>query len=210
MADELTLNDLVHGHCSRVMENNPDYGTDLQLRLTKAFLGYVCEGKENESTRKYREDFEKYYVNDTLSEEEFIRLCDRFDGEMVEHSEELLTGETGYYSLKRYVEELQRITHKRPWVKHKWQYLNVTSKRERYRYFDACDKAFRRDEDDWDVKILKKMENGNVELQTPTAYEASIFSRHWRDCGVISQEIAYALAVNPSIGYDTTSGKIYY
>ena len=201
--NEVLLWTIVHNHCKRVMDTNPDYGKDLQIRLCKAYLGYVCEGRENESIRKYREDFEEYYVYNTLSDEGFLQLCDRFDNEMVEHSGELLTGETGYYSLKGYVENLQRVTHKRPRTKHKWVYLRVTSERDRYKYFDACDNAFRLDVDDWDVKILRKMENGNVELQKPTEYEASIFDRHYYDCSVIEEEIAYALAVSPSLSYTT-------
>ena len=78
----------------------------------------------------------------------------------------------------------------------------MTSKKERYKYFDACDRAFRMDMDTRELRILKKMDNGNIEVQKPTEYEASIFWRHFYDSSVIEEEIAYALAVCPALSYD--------
>ena len=75
------------------------------------------------------------------------------------------------------------------------------SKKERYGYFDACDNAFRLNLDTWELKILKADGNGGVEVKNPTDYERAIFVRHRVDCNVISEEIAYALALNPALSY---------
>lgn len=75
------------------------------------------------------------------------------------------------------------------------------TKKERYRYYDACDNAFRLNLDSGELKILIANENGEVEVKDPTDYKRAIFERHRFDCGVISEEIAYALAVNPALSY---------
>lgn len=201
-ARDLSFWEMMHAQHDKLMELVLNDRNDIQLKLCKAYLEYICNGNENKALREYREEFEKFYIYDSIPEKQFLDLCDRFDSEMNNDAETWFDIYPGYGNLNVYVQELQRITHKRPWTKHKWEYLRVTSKRERYKYFDACDKAFRRDEDTYEVRILKKMDNGNVEVQKPTEYEASIFSRHYYDCSVIEEEIAYALAVCPALSYD--------
>ncbi len=58
------------------------------------------------------------------------------------------------------------------------------------------------------VIILKKHEvlvfhfvNGEVVEEKPSDYEMSIFWRHFHDGGIISEEIAKALAINPGLSY---------
>ena len=73
---------------------------------------------------------------------------------------------------------------------------------DRYRYVDACDNAFRLNLITRELHILKPDGKGEVVLVKPTDYERSIFDRHyWYDASVISEEIAYKLALNPSLSY---------
>lgn len=206
---DLSFWDMLHTQYRKLMEQFSDHGDDMQLKLCRAFFEYICEGKENEAIREYREEFERFYIYDTIPEEQFLDLCDRFDAVMTDDADSWFDLDPGYCALTAYIQELQIITHRRPWHKHKWQFLRVTSKRERYKYFDACDNAYRMDVDTHEVMILKKMDNGNVEVQKPTDYEASIFSRHYYDCSVIEEEVAYALAVCPVLSYDDKGFGVY-
>ena len=69
------------------------------------------------------------------------------------------------------------------------------------RYFDICDTAYKRDSSTCKVTVLRVNSDGKVYEDEPTEYERERFSRHFLDAGVISEEIAYKLALDPSISY---------
>jgi len=68
------------------------------------------------------------------------------------------------------------------------------------KYFDICDTSFKRDSESGEIKVLRSTPKGVVEAE-PTEYESSMFARNWFDSGVISEEIAYKLAINPALSY---------
>ncbi|MBR1918109.1 MAG: hypothetical protein IJ831_00625 [Spirochaetales bacterium] len=69
------------------------------------------------------------------------------------------------------------------------------------KYFDICDTAFKRDEETWELFILRSTPDGKVFEDKPTKYELSMFGRNWVDSSVIDKETAYKLAVNPALSY---------
>ena len=69
------------------------------------------------------------------------------------------------------------------------------------KYFDICDDAFKRDEDTWELSILRSTPDGKVYEDKPTPYEVAMFDRNWFDSGVIDKETAYRLTLDPSTAY---------
>ena len=70
-----------------------------------------------------------------------------------------------------------------------------------FKYFDICDTAFKRDMSTGDLFVLRSTPDGKVYEDEPTEIEFGKFSRNWSTCSVISEEIAYKLALDPSISY---------
>ncbi len=68
-------------------------------------------------------------------------------------------------------------------------------------YFDVCDKAFKTSDYPRRIRVLRVAEDGSVYEDTPTPLEYESFCRNLETSGVISKEIAYALAKNPSLSY---------
>lgn len=70
-----------------------------------------------------------------------------------------------------------------------------------FKYFDILDTPYKRDEETREIFILRPTPDGKVVEEKPTPREAEKFSRNWRDSGVISEEIAYKLALDPMLSY---------
>ena len=67
-------------------------------------------------------------------------------------------------------------------------------------YFDICDIPFKMD--DGVITVLDSSEDGKSVIERePTPYERSMFHRNCMDSGVISEEIARKLALNPGLSY---------
>ena len=59
------------------------------------------------------------------------------------------------------------------------------------------------------VRILRLSPEGEVYEDNPTDYECGIFSRNWRDSGLIDKDTAYKLLLDPDHAYVEFSAKHY-
>ncbi len=73
------------------------------------------------------------------------------------------------------------------------------------KYFDICDRPFKVDDYSMELKILRVSPDGEVYEDEPTEREKASFSRNRATSSVISKEIAYKLALDPSLCYDPFS-----
>jgi hypothetical protein len=82
-----------------------------------------------DSRRKF---FEAYYLRDSVSEEDFLKVCSALDNDLYDDYKDMF--EPGFYyigiPLEHYVYELQRITGKHPSKVKKWIHLKVEPKQE--------------------------------------------------------------------------------
>ena len=69
------------------------------------------------------------------------------------------------------------------------------------KYFDICDVPYKWNSSTGEIWVLKKCADGSVSIEEPTNYEAERFDRNWFDSSVISEEIAYKLALDPALSY---------
>lgn len=68
-------------------------------------------------------------------------------------------------------------------------------------HYDVCDDAFRIDGESGSVSILRCTADGKVYEDLPSDTELGRFRRNRADSSIISEEIAYKLALNPSLSY---------
>lgn len=78
-------------------------------------------------------------------------------------------------------------------------------------YMDVCDMPFvtKAPIPCCHVRILRLSPEGEVYEDEPTDYECGIFSRNWRDSGLIDKDTAYKLLLNPRHAYDEFARKNY-
>ena len=78
-------------------------------------------------------------------------------------------------------------------------------------YMDVLDRPFvtNRDIVRGPLRILRLSPDGEVYEDNPTDYERGIFSRNWRDSGLIDKDTAYKLLLDPDHAYDGFTAKHY-